>query len=194
MLERKRQILVLELMSKVEAARVAQEQVQAAMQHAHRALERAARAAGVERLTRESHAIPTDHRLGIRTRSVMGVEVPEVSFSQPEHALLFGLTGGASGADDVLKAFRDALAPIIRLAEVENAVMRLAREVRRTQRRVHALENRFIPDYDETLDFIADSLAEREREDIVIMKKVKRRRELARLVPCRPAHPEEFNG
>ena len=194
MLERKRQILVLELMSKVEAARVAQEQVEEAMQHAHRTLERAAMAAGAERLTRESHAVPTDHRLGIRTRSVMGVEVPEVSFSQPEHALLFGLTAGASGADDVLKAFRDALTPIIRLAEVENAVMRLAREVKRTQRRVHALENRFIPDYDETLKFIADSLAEREREDIVIMKKVKRRRELARLVPARPAGPEELNG
>ena len=107
---------------------------------------------------------------------------------------LFGLTAGASGADDVLKAFRDALAPIIRLAEVENAVMRLAHEVKRTQRRVHALENRFIPDYEETLEFIADSLAEREREDIVIMKKVKRRRELARLVPGRSARPEELNG
>ena len=179
LLERKRQILVLELMSKVEGTRVIQKRVEEAMAQAHAALQRAAAAAGAERLVRESCAVPTTHRLNITTRSVMGVDVPDVRFTAERPALPFGLLAGAEGADEVLTRFQEALESIIRLAEIENAVMRLAREVKRTQRRVNALEKNFIPQYEETLKFIRDCLQEREREDLVVMKKVKRVRQAA---------------
>jgi V/A-type H+-transporting ATPase subunit D len=151
LLERKRQILVLELMSKVEGTRVIQKRVEEAMAQAHAALQRAAAAAGAERLVRESCAVPTTHRLNITTRSVMGVDVPDVHFTAERPALPFGLLAGAEGA----------------------------REVKRTQRRVNALEKNFIPQYEETLKFIRDCLQEREREDLVVMKKVKRVRQAA---------------
>jgi len=177
LLERKRQILVMELMSHAEAARVAQQQVQEALQLAFEALRQAALASGSERLVRESSGIGGAHRLSVRTRSVMGVKVPQISFECDQRVLPFGLIAGASGADEVRRRFRAALEPIVRLAEVENAVLRLAREVRRTQRRVHALENTFIPDYEDTLKFIGETLEERDREDLVIMKKVKQMRQ-----------------
>lgn len=180
MLERKRQILVLELMRQVEAARVAQKAVQEAMAGAYDALERAALSAGIERLRRESCGIATDHKLQTRSRAVMGVEVPEISFECKSHVIRFALTAGVSGADDVLRCFHDALEPIVRLAEVENAVLRLAREIKRTQRRVNALEKTFIPGYEDTMKFIRECLDEREREELVIIKKVKRRHESAR--------------
>jgi V/A-type H+-transporting ATPase subunit D len=180
MLERKRQILVLELMRKVEAARVAQKAVQDAMAQAYAALEKAARSTGVERLVRDSCGIPADHKLQVSVHPVMGVPVPEISFKCAGHALRFSLTAGASGADEVLVCFHDALEPIVRLAEVENAVLRLAREIKRTQRRVNALEKTFIPNYEGTLTYISDCLDEREREELVIIKKIKRRRESAR--------------
>ena len=78
--------------------------------------------------------------------------------------------------------FQDALGAIARSAEVENCVVRLARELRRTQRRVNALERIFIPDYEETRDYIRRTLEEREREGFVIMRMVKRRQEAARVV------------
>jgi V/A-type H+-transporting ATPase subunit D len=181
MLERKRQILVMELMHKLEAARVAQEVVREAMAQAYAALENAALSAGIERLVRESCGMPTDHNLQTSVHSVMGVAVPEISFEcAAGHTLQFALTAGASGADEVLGRFHDALEPIVRLAEVENAVLRLAREIKRTQRRVNALEKTFIPDYEDTLTFIGECLDEREREELVIIKKIKRRRESAR--------------
>lgn len=180
MLERKRQILVMELMRKLEAARVAQEVVREAMAQAYAALENAALSAGIERLVRESCGIAADHKLQTSIHSVMGVAVPEISFECAGHALRFALTAGASGADEVLGRFHDALEPIVRLAEVENAVLRLAREIKRTQRRVNALEKTFIPDYEDTLTFIGECLDEREREELVIIKKIKRRRESAR--------------
>jgi V/A-type H+-transporting ATPase subunit D len=183
LLERKRQILVMELMGKLEAARRAQEEAQQAMARAFEALRAAALAHGAERLFREGCGIPASHRMNVRIRSVMGVSVPEISFECDERELPFGLLSGASGADNVRKGFHDAARAVLDLAAVENAVMRLAREVKRTQRRVHALENIFIPDYQEMLKFIGDSLQEREREDLVIMKKVKRMRQPLQQTP-----------
>jgi V/A-type H+-transporting ATPase subunit D len=176
LLERKRQILALELMSKVEQARAVQKDVEEAMARAHEAFRAAAQASGVERLARESCAVPAAYRLDIGSRSVVGVAVPRVSFERARQALPFGLLGGAEGADETFVRFSEALAHVMRLAEVENAVLRLAREVKRTQRRVNALEKNFIPAYEDTLKYIRDCLDEREREDLVIMKKVKRMR------------------
>lgn len=173
LLERKRQILVMELTDKMEAARRAQERVRDAMEKAYGSLRSAARADGVERLLREAVGIRPRHHVKIKSRSVMGVTIPEISCQCEPQGIPFGLLGGAAGVDEVCERFHDALEAIIDLAELENAVMRLAHEVKRTRRRVNALENTFIPQYEETLNFIEDALEEREREEIVIMKKVK---------------------
>jgi V/A-type H+-transporting ATPase subunit D len=82
---------------------------------------------------------------------------------------------GDTTLDEVTAAFANAMESIDRLAEIENAVFRLAREVRKTQRRVNALEKMFIPSYVETLRFITDALEERERDEFIVMRKVKER-------------------
>ena len=79
-----------------------------------------------------------------------------------------------------MRAFREVLALIGQLAEVETVVFRVARELRKTQRRVNALEKIFIPTYRETARYITDTLEEREREGFVIMKKLKARAERRR--------------
>jgi V/A-type H+-transporting ATPase subunit D len=191
LLERKRQILVMELMGLMEAARVAQLRVQEAMRRAFEALERAAIAAGSERLVREASGIPAGHTITIQTRSVMGVKVPRIAFQCQEHPLAFGLLAGASGADEVRHGFHDVLDPIASLAEVENAVLRLAREIKRTRRRIHALENIFLPEYESVLKYIGDSLEERDREDLVIMKKVKRMRQSMNERPGMRSGPQQ---
>jgi V/A-type H+-transporting ATPase subunit D len=173
LLERKRQILVMELMDRMEAAKNIQMQVRLAMEKAYEALRKAARSGGIERLLREGCGMQGGHRVRVNTRSVMGVQVPEISFSGGHKKLPFGLLAGMSGADEVRESFHDALELTVQLAEVETAVLRLTRELKKTQRRVNALENTFIPNYEETLDFIGDSLEERAREDLVVMKKVK---------------------
>jgi V/A-type H+-transporting ATPase subunit D len=57
------------------------------------------------------------------------------------------------------------------------AVWRLANELRKTQRRVNALQHVFIPDYEETVIFIIATLEEREREDTFRLKLIKNRAE-----------------
>ena len=61
------------------------------------------------------------------------------------------------------------------MAELQNAVMRLARELRKTQRRCNALSKIFIPSYRETIDYISGTLEERERESLTILKMVRDR-------------------
>ena len=74
-----------------------------------------------------------------------------------------------------LRRFTDLVPLLIELAEIGNAVLRLARELRKTQRRCNALNRIFIPEYKATTDYITASLEERERENFVILRMVKER-------------------
>jgi len=170
LLEQKRQILVLELMSRLEASKRAQVDVDEAMARAHAALREAALRSGTEALAREALGIVRAHKIEVRSRPVMGLELPSVSAQHEAPKPEFSAASGSVLSDEVMRSFTAALAPIAHLAEVENAVLRLATEVRRTQRRVNALDKVFIPDYKETIDYVEDVLEEREREQFVIMK------------------------
>ncbi|MHC4480586.1 MAG: V-type ATP synthase subunit D, partial [Planctomycetota bacterium] len=180
LLEQKRQILVIELMAQVEAAGRVKDEVNEVMAAAYRALRRAAVRTGISGLARQSCGISMDHALAVRSRSVMGVPVPQIHCEPEPFGLQFGLSDGRSQSDEVLRRFLEALPLVADLAEVENAVFRLAREIRRTQRRVNALEKIYIPQYKEALKRMEEALAERQREEFVVLRKVKRKRQLAR--------------
>lgn len=186
MLDQKRQILVLELMGTVEAAKRAQQEVAEKMAAAFEALREAAIAAGSFAMSGEAEAVRTEHRVDIESRPLMGIHLPTVSGEHGELRPAYSLAAGTPKSDEARAAFTEALGSIDRLAEVENRVFRLAREVRKTQRRVNALEKIFIPDYEETLKFVADTLEEREREEFVIMRMVRERLERQR----EPAHTQ----
>ena len=176
LLEQKRQILITELMTQVEVAKKIKEDVAAAMAAAYQALAQAAMQSGMTGLRRQSSGIELDHTVSIRSRSVMGVPVPQIECKVADFGIRFGLTDGRSGTDEVMRLFVTALELVAKLAQVENAVFRLAREIRRTQRRVKALEKIFIPQYKEALRFIGQALEERQREEFVILQKAKQKR------------------
>jgi len=176
LLEQKRKILVLELMKHVETARRIKGQIVEIMASAYAVLQRAVLQAGSARLLRQSLGIGAAPLISIRMHSVMGVPVPEISLKNHVHGPEFSLLEEGCSSDHVLQHFRDALELVVELAEAENAIFRVAREVKRTQRRVNALEKTFIPDYKETLKRIEDALEERERESQIMMRKVERSR------------------
>ena len=177
LLEEKRQILIMELMAQVEAARRIKEDVTRTMGAAYDALRRAAVRTGLTGLMRQNCGIHMEHSLAFRARSVMGVPVPQIECRPAELSLQFGLTDGRSHTDEVLRRFLEAVPLVCQLAQVENAVLRLAREIKRTQRRVNALEKIYIPEYRDTLRYIAGVLEERQREEFVVLRKVKRKRQ-----------------
>ena len=61
------------------------------------------------------------------------------------------------------------------MAELESSVWLLARELKKTQRHVNALEHIFIPDYKETLKYVDQVLESKELDSFFTMKVVKKR-------------------
>jgi len=176
LLEQKRQILVIELMSHLEEARRLQTEVDERMAAAYTALRAAALRVGSAQLARVALGVALGHSLRIDSRPLMGIRIPSIQTEHRKPGLEFGMAEAPAAADEVLRRFSDALDSIGRLVEIQTIVVRVARELKKTQRRVNALEKIFLPAYEETVAFIVDSLEERERESFIIMKMLKARK------------------
>jgi len=177
LLDEKRQILVMELMARLESARRTQREVAKNFEELYAKLAGALLHAGTAEMEGEAAAVRIEHDVQITENRIAGLELPRVSVSVDEPGIQFGLGARRAMSDEVLKAFVAVLPLVARLAEVETAVVRLAGELKKTQRRVNALEKIFIPDYEETMKYITSSLEEREREEFVVLKVIKARRQ-----------------
>ena len=175
LLESKRDVLMLEIMRLIEDADRAQVEAQARFGRAYEAIEEARVAEGTERLRRFALAQPHGVELRITPHSVMGVAVPSVTYTVPPRRPLFGFGNSSVHLDQAELAWGDVLELIGELAEKVTTVWRLALELRRTQRRVNALENLFIPNYEVTLAYIQDTLEEKEREELFRAKRAAER-------------------
>lgn len=113
-------------------------------------------------------------RIKIREVSFMGVVVPEIEINESKIELPdFGIFRTSIYLDKAQKLFSEVLKIVIELSAIENSAYRLLLELKKTQKRLNALEYILIPDYDKTIKFIENSLEESEREDIVAMKIIK---------------------
>jgi len=178
LLDEKRQILVMELMARLELARRTQREVQETFKKLYEILFRALLRNGSAEMEAEASAVRIEHDVAITENRIAGLDLPRVTVEVAEPGLQFGLGARRAASDEVLKAFAGVLPLVARLAEVETAVIRLAGELKKTQRRVNALEKIFIPDYEETIKYITSTLEEREREEFVVLKAIKTRRNM----------------
>ena len=184
LLDQKRQILVFELMSRLDRARTAEQRVAEALRRAHDALREAFLDLGVQGLDRAALGVRLDHQAQVSLLPMMGLRIPRVVGQVEAAGVQFGLSGTTANADLAMQRFVDVLPLLAELAELENAVMRLARELRKTQRRCNALSKIFIPAHQETISYVTGSLEERERESLIILKMIRAR--LARASEQRP--------
>jgi len=175
LLDQKRQILVFELMSRLARAREAERRVVHAMDEAFQALREALLDIGSHAIDRASLAVRPGYQLKLQDQGLMGLRLPQVWIEVQPPSAQFGVGGTSVRTDEAMRRFTEVLPVLADLAELENAVLRIARELRKTQRRCNALSKVFIPDYSETISYILSSLEERERESFVILKMVKDR-------------------
>ncbi len=177
LLEQKRQILIFELMSRLGRAREAEEGSAEALRRAFSALREAELDIGSEALDRAALAVKMEHRVDLFDQHLMGMKIPRVTVQTEPVKAQFGVGGTSANADAAMSRFIEVLPLLAELAELENAVLRLATELRKTQRRCNALSKIFMPDYRETILYITGSLEERERESFVILKMIRDRLE-----------------
>ena len=175
LLEQKRQILIFELMSRLGRARDAERRAAGALAGAFATLREALLETGSEALDRAALAVRLGDGADMADQSLMGIRVPRLTVRAEPWTVEFGVVGTGAHADLAMRRFKEMLVLLGERAELENAVLRLARELRKTQRRCNALSKIFIPNYTETIGYIVSSLEERERESIIIMKMIKAR-------------------
>jgi V/A-type H+/Na+-transporting ATPase subunit D len=175
LLDQKRQILVYELMSRLGRARDAERRLNAAVAPAHEALRDAVLDVGSAGVDRATLAVVYEHQVELSQQNLMGIRLPTVTALPAELNVQFGIGGTSAQTDTAMRRFIEVLPLLAELAELENSVIRLARELRKTQRRCNALSKVFIPDYSETIDYILSNLEERERESFIIQKMIKDR-------------------
>jgi V/A-type H+-transporting ATPase subunit D len=109
----------------------------------------------------------------LKYRGTMGVALPVIEATGSPHEMLYSPGDTNAALDEASADFREVLLRLPQLAMLETTVWRLAGELRKTQRRVNALQHIFIPNYEETVAFIVSSLEEREREETFRLKWLK---------------------
>lgn len=172
LMDRKRNILVREMMQMIDDAKKAQQDIGAVYEKAYAALKRANLTLGD--CGRFARAVPEDDDVSIDYRSVMGVEIPMISFKENSTDVRnFGFEGTNSDFDEACRLFRLVKSMTVRLAELETGVCRLADAVEKTQKRSNALSNVMIPRLEETVKFISQALDEKEREEFSRLKVIK---------------------
>jgi V/A-type H+-transporting ATPase subunit D len=177
LLDQKRNILVIELLNLVDQAADLQDRVVKALEEAYRALEQAVLSMGKLRASHLASAVNIRSEIELKTRRVMGVRLPVVETSFSEHPPYFSPLGTSFWIDNSLEEFKNSLQLMGRLAELKISIIRLASEVRKTIRKVNALEKIAIPDLEQAVRFIQNRLEENERDMFVLMKMVKSRLE-----------------
>jgi V/A-type H+-transporting ATPase subunit D len=174
-LDRKREVLTTELIRVAHDAEVLQKEVWALLEQAYRALERAQLTLGSEHVEWAALAASKTVDIHLKFRGVMGVPVPQIEARGEPQEMLYSLGDTNAALDEAAAAFREVLIRIPQLSELTTSVWRLAGELRKTQRRVNALQYIFIPQYEETVTFIVSTLEEREREETFRLKLLKQR-------------------
>jgi V/A-type H+-transporting ATPase subunit D len=177
LLEQKRQVLMLELVRHIDSARDLQRDVMKTFDNAYHALQKANVSLGIDMVEDIAASVPVTDEVVVRLRSVMGVEIPDIDEITGSVKPSYSFIGSTGAMDDAYLSFRKVLVTLLKLAEVETSVYRLAVQIRRTHRRVNALEKVVIPANRLEREFINGALEEGEREDFVRMKIAKANRE-----------------
>lgn len=175
LLDKKRNVLIREMMSYVTKARILQQQVNITFAKAYKTLEFANINSGITYIEDLAMTIEEAKDYEILFKSVMGVEVPKIIFQRKEIEPKYGFYRSNASIDEVMKEFNNVKYLTYELAEVENAVYRLAMEIKKTQKRANALQNIQIPKFEQIVKFVTEVLEEKEREDFFRLKVVKKK-------------------
>lgn len=172
LMDKKRNILVREMMSLIDTAKSIRGEIESTFDAAYKALQTANITLGIcESIAK---GIEVETGIEIKYKSVMGVEIPKVTINSDFDTRAYGFSGTNSQLDIAYICFDKAKRISVILAEVENSVYRLANEIKKTQRRANALKNVNIPKFERTISYISNALEEKEREEFSRLKVIKK--------------------
>ncbi len=177
LLDKKRNVLIMTMMSFIEKAEEIQKKVEVVFGDAYEALQTANTTMGISNIEQIAQSIPEASGFEVLDKSIMGVEIPEISHQEEKLIHYYSFYHTNTALDVAMQKFHEVKLLLYELSEIEDSVYKLAMEVKRTQKRTNALQNIQIPKYEEIVGKILEVLEEREREDFFRLKVVKKKGE-----------------
>ena len=178
LMDRKRNILVREMMQLVDEAKEVESTINEAYKKAYASLQKANITLG--RCSDYARTVPLDETLKVDYKSVMGVEIPQITLGEQDMKNYYGFDTTNSYLDEAYFNFNEAKRLSVKLVETQTSIYRLADAIKKTQKRANALNNIMIPKFTQTVKFISEALDEKEREDFTRLNVVKSTKEKAK--------------
>ena len=176
LMDKKRNILIRELMELIDQAKDIQEQIDSTFTHAYKCLQHANIEHGISLVSQLAYTVPIEDSIKIKSRSIMGTEIPLVDYTPDENQPTYSFSTTDESIDRAREAFRKVKELTTKLSMIENAAYRLATNIKKTQKRANALKNITIPTYTTLVSSISNALEEKEREEFTRLKVIKQRK------------------
>jgi V-type ATPase, D subunit len=176
LIDKKRTVLIKEMMQQIEKAKEIQSDVKELFEKAYSVLQEANITMGVRQVQDIALSIDKAEHFDISYKSIMGLDVPTVKYEKPVLRPHYSMYMTGEAIDEAIMIFQKIKNLTYRLAETENTVYKLSIEIKKNQKRANALEKMQIPNLEETVKYISESLEEKEREDFYRLKKIKKRK------------------
>lgn len=174
LMDKKRNILIRELMDLIDQAKDIQSQIDSTFRKAYAELQTANMEMGINYVQTISYSIPVEDSIRIKTRSIMGTEIPLVEADPIKPLPTYAYYSTRESLDRARLAFERVKELTIHLSMVENSAYRLASNIKKTQKRANALKNITIPHYEQLTKDISNALEEKEREEFTRLKVIKK--------------------
>ena len=174
LMDKKRNILLRELMGLIDQAKDIQSEIDSTFREAYQALQKANIELGIHYVQDIAASVPLEQFIRIKTRSIMGTEIPLVQSQSDWPNLTYAFYSSSEALDQARMNFEKVKELTIKLSMVENSAYRLASSIRKTQKRANALKNITIPTYQNLVTTISNALEEKDREEFTRLKVIKR--------------------
>ncbi len=174
LMDKKRNILIRELMELVDQAKDIQSEIRETFSTAYAALQRANVELGINFVSDVARNVPVEDTIEVKLRSIMGTEIPLVRYDAATRRPVYAFYSTKESLDIARVSFEKVKDLTIKLSAVENAAYQLAANIRKAQKRANALKNITIPRYEALARDIANALEEKEREEFTRLKVIKR--------------------
>ncbi|MCD6522535.1 MAG: V-type ATP synthase subunit D [Candidatus Diapherotrites archaeon] len=174
LLKEKRDALVMEFFDSVRYAKQKREELEKNIDNAYRTLAKLEAVMGKIAVESASLAVNPSISITASTTNIMGAVIPKIHMEEEEKTMPeYGLYDSSVLLDETVSTFRKILKQAIELAEAEEKVKILAEDIKKTKRRVNALEYIVLVNLRNTAKYIEFRLEELGRENFFRLKKVK---------------------
>jgi V/A-type H+/Na+-transporting ATPase subunit D len=173
LLDEKKEILMTHITTLASKAELVRTRMTEALERTYEHLREAVAIHGIVNCEKTTLAAHMGEEVEAKEKSFMGVPLPVVLVKVPAMAPSYGFLGTGAAMDSVAQDIHDGIPAIAELAEIEVSLFLLTTEVKKTIRRINALDNIYIPAYEATIKHIEESLEEKEREFLFQLKRRK---------------------